>query len=179
MRENLNTPDCIRTHSGIYFNVFSPKPEMVDIDDIAHALSNQCRWGGHSAKFYSVAQHCVGMLPHVEPKDRLSALLHDASEAYLVDVPRPIKKKLANYHEIEEKVMRAIAQRFEFEWPMEVAVVEADEAMLKYEWERLILDKGENLICFSPTEAKALFLKEFYALTGNRTNFINREITVL
>jgi uncharacterized protein len=78
--ENLYEPDCIRTYTGLYINVFNPKPEMIEIEDIAHALSFQCRFGGHLPKFYSVAQHSLNCSYLVkEPALKLTALLHDAS----------------------------------------------------------------------------------------------------
>ncbi len=76
MTENLYTPDCIRTFSGQYVNVFAPDPDTILIEDIAHALSQQCRFGGHLPEFYSVAQHCVICALAVPPEHALSALLH-------------------------------------------------------------------------------------------------------
>lgn len=116
--ENLYTPDCIRTFTGIYVNVFEPTEEMICIEDIAHALSNQCRFGGHLPVFYSVAQHSIIMSDKMHESHKLAALLHDASEAYLLDIPRPIKKGLSNYKEIEDKLMTAIAAKFGFEYPL-------------------------------------------------------------
>ena len=84
----------IRTYTGKYINVFDPDPEMIDIEDIAHSLSNTCRWGGHCRKFYSVAQHSVMVvdwLPVSDSKLRLAGLMHDATEAYLTDLSKPIK----------------------------------------------------------------------------------------
>src|SRR5665811_1025646 len=96
--ENLYTPNCIRTFTGIYMNVFEPTPEMISIEDIAHALTMQCRFGGHLPDFYSVAQHSLNCSYLIDnPKLKLTALLHDASEAYLLDIPRPIKNNLNNY----------------------------------------------------------------------------------
>jgi hypothetical protein len=74
--------NCIRTNSGLYINVFEPTPDMISIEDIAHALSFMPRFGGHLDKFYSVAQHsvyCSFMVESIE--DKKAALLHDASEA--------------------------------------------------------------------------------------------------
>src|SRR6266496_3875421 len=78
--------------SGKWFNVFNPKPEDVDIRDIAHALSNQCRFTGHTKEFYSVAQHSVLVSTFCAPEDAAWGLLHDASEAYLSDIASPVKK---------------------------------------------------------------------------------------
>jgi hypothetical protein len=141
--ENLYTPRSIRTVTGIYMNVFEPTPEMICIEDIAHALSYQCRFGGHLPSFYSVAQHSLNCSYLMEDKQlRLSALLHDASEAYLLDIPRPIKQELSNYKEIEDKLMMLIADKFCFEYPLHKKVKEIDEVMLNAEWNCLMLNKA-------------------------------------
>jgi 5'-nucleotidase len=102
----------IQTYSGIAFNLDDPKPGDVRVEDIAHSLSMQCRFGGHVRRFYSVAEHCVRVSQIVRPKLQLAALLHDASEAYVIDVPRPVKMMLTGYDEIEARAQRAIAKRF-------------------------------------------------------------------
>lgn len=141
--ENLYTPNCIRTVSGIYINVFDPKPEMICIEDIAHSLTYQCRFGGHLPKFYSVAQHSLNCSFLIdEPELKLAALLHDASEAYLLDIPKPIKSGLSNYKEIEDRLMKVIAERFGFEYPLNDKIKKADEQMLWVEWDYLMLGKG-------------------------------------
>ena len=84
----------IQTSSGGKFYYDSDDTDCINIEDIAHALSNPCRFGGHSGRFYSVAQHSVVVAYLVEKELMLTALLHDASEAYVVDVPRPLKRIL-------------------------------------------------------------------------------------
>jgi hypothetical protein len=125
----------IQVSSGIQFWPLDPRPEEILLEDIAHALSNMCRFGGHvPAGFYSVAQHSVLMTNNVAPEFKVAALLHDATEAYLVDVPRPIKPVLTNYHEIEENLARVIGKRFGVSLvPLPPEVVEADERMLMTE----------------------------------------------
>lgn len=141
-KENLYTPNCIRTVSGIYINVFEPTEEMICIEDIAHSLSFQCRFGGHLPKFYSVAQHSLNCAYLIEdPKLKLAALLHDASEAYLLDIPKPIKNNLANYKEIENGLMWLIAEKFGFEWPLADEIKKVDEIMLQTEWDCLMLNR--------------------------------------
>lgn len=140
--ENLYTPNCIRTFTGIYMNVFEPTLEMICIEDIAHALSNQCRFGGHLPEFYSVAQHSLNCSYLMDNKElKLAALLHDASEAYLLDIPRPIKQGLSNYKKIEDGLMRLIAEKFGFEYPLHPEVKKIDETMLQAEWDCLMLNK--------------------------------------
>lgn len=110
----------MRDTSGNFMTTISGKkivyddlqPEMFDITDIAHALSNICRFGGHINKFYSVAQHSV-MVSNMVPKHlALAALLHDASEAYLSDIVRPAKRMLPQYKELELKLQSVIEERF-------------------------------------------------------------------
>ena len=85
----------IITYTGKVFNLLNPKPEMVCIKDIAHSLAYQCRYTGHTRKFYSVAQHCVLMAMNDDlPGDPLVKLLHDADEAYIGDMARPWKNLL-------------------------------------------------------------------------------------
>src|SRR5690606_26745918 len=108
--ENLYEANCIRTFTGQYINVFDPKPDLIRIEDIAHALSQMPRFGGHLPVFYSVAQHSLACAHKVSSRNALAALLHDASEAYLMDIPKPIKNNLHNYKETEHALMEVIAQ---------------------------------------------------------------------
>lgn len=164
MTENLNEPQCIRTYSGLYMNVFDPKPEMICIEDIAHALSHQCRFAGHTKRFYSVAQHSVLCALQVDDKYRLQALMHDASEAYLLDIPRPIKIHLAGYKEMEDRMMALIAEKFGFTYPLEVEVKAIDQKMLEVEWDHIVIhDIG--FITLDPVKAKREFLDMFDILT--------------
>lgn len=117
--------------------------DMICIEDIAHALSYQCRFGGHLPKFYSVAQHSLNCSYLMDNKElKLAALLHDASEAYLLDIPRPIKQGLSNYKEIEDGLMKLIAEKFGFEYPLHSEVKKIDELMLQLEWDCLMLNKA-------------------------------------
>lgn len=119
--------DWIQTFTGRRFYPLDPFPEEVDEFDIAHALSLLCRFGGHVDRFYSVAEHCVLMSRWVEqwahraPQGftgeeirllALEALVHDATEAFVVDVPRPLKQSLPEYRAIEDRVAVAVWKRF-------------------------------------------------------------------
>lgn len=159
-------PDCIRTITGKDFNVFEPNPDLIDIEDIAHALSNQCRWGGHLPKFYSVAQHSLNCAHRATEPFKLQALLHDASEAYLLDIPTPIKRKLANYAEIEDGLMRAISQKFGFPWPTCDTVRAIDKAVLEWEWENLKLGGNPDYAIMSSEDAKRTFLWRFNQISA-------------
>lgn len=119
---------------GIYWPL-DPRAEEVYIEDIAHSLAMQCRYGGHCSPYYSVAEHSVHVSRLVPPHMALLGLLHDATEAYLSDVIRPLKRHLTNYKEIEQLNWLAIAERFGLpaagiEWP---EIHKADAAMLHAE----------------------------------------------
>ena len=115
----------IQTYMGRQFYPLDPRPEDVTLEDIMHSLSMQVRYTGHAPEAYTIAQHSVlvshraqhlaeqhGMVKSYCVDAARYGLLHDATEAYLVDVPRPIKPMLKNYAEIEAQVMVAIALRF-------------------------------------------------------------------
>lgn len=107
----------ITTVSGKHFDPIKPDEKLIDIDDIGHALALICRGNGHVSHFYSVAQHSIACA--IEAKNRgykdelaLAALLHDASEAYLSDVTRPVKKDLEYYLRVEENLQNIIWKHF-------------------------------------------------------------------
>jgi len=159
--------NCIRTNSGLYINVFEPTPDMISIEDIAHALSFMPRFGGHLDKFYSVAQHsvyCSFMVESIE--DKKAALLHDASEAYMMDIPSPIKAKLPTYKHYENGLMEVIAKKFDFQYPLSKEVKRTDGEALLLEWENLVVKKTteEDFICLTPEEAKKVFLLRYKQL---------------
>ena len=125
----------MQTYSGIKFDPLRPTPEMVVIEDIAHALSMQCRFNGHVTPFYSVAQHSVHVAAHLElpPRGRLQGLLHDAPEAYVGDMVRPLKNAMPIFKRIEEGVWLAICERFDINPELHLDVKRADNAMLHRE----------------------------------------------
>lgn len=100
------------TISGKRINYENPTVEMFDITDIAHSLSNICRFGGHIRRHYSVAQHSVMVSNLVPHHLALAALLHDASEAYLSDIVRPAKRMLPQYKDLELKFQGVLEERF-------------------------------------------------------------------
>lgn len=114
--------DWIETFMGVKFFPLDPRPEEVILQDIAHALSHICRFTGHCSVFYSVAQHSLAIMKELKklnysPWLQLIGLLHDASEAYLCDVPRPLKPFLPGYKEWEDRLMGVIWQAFRIEHP--------------------------------------------------------------
>lgn len=123
----------IETSTGLKFDILDPQPEMIEIADIAHALSLLCRFTGHTKYFYSVGQHSLHCSFLVPEEDMLWALMHDASEAYIGDMNRPLKhfsKAGEYYQEVEVKVQNAICQKFglSLEEPKSVRI--ADNQML-------------------------------------------------
>ncbi|HSC04225.1 MAG TPA: hypothetical protein VLC49_12920 [Solirubrobacteraceae bacterium] len=110
----------LQTVSGRWVNPFDPDPGQLDEGDIARALANLCRFGGHSRVFYSVAQHCVIVSRVVEERggdveDAFAALMHDAGEAYLGDMPHPLKHRSAlgaAFRDAESRLEEAIRDRF-------------------------------------------------------------------
>ncbi|SHJ71538.1 hypothetical protein SAMN05444159_1299 [Bradyrhizobium lablabi] len=171
--------DWIQTALGRQFWPIDPRADEVFIDDIAHALSMLCRFGGHCLRFYSVAEHSVLLSRAAAPEHKLWALLHDASEAYLVDVPRPLKPFLAGYKEAEDKIMRAVCERFGLDADMPTAVKEFDGRILFDErtqnmatapvrWSTDAAPIGVTLQYWTPLVARANFLSDFRYLTEDR-----------
>src|SRR5262245_47792896 len=97
----LRLGDWMQTVGGTQFWPLDPRPHEFDINHIAHALGNMCRFNGHCRRFYSVAEHCVLVSRACSAANALWGLLHDMSEAYIADVIRPVKPHLSNYKSIE------------------------------------------------------------------------------
>ena len=173
---------CIETFSGMMIDPLAPEAGLISIDDIAHSLSMQCRFNGHSTRFYSVAEHSVHAAKLAEkffpdkPIIAKFALLHDASEAYLCDVPRPIKSSFPNYLEWESALSEIIYKKYTGKLPTEAdeaMILKVDNIMLATESRELIPSKGKDwgvpecvdsettLFCWSPEEAENEFYKIF------------------
>jgi hypothetical protein len=136
--------DWIQTYSGAAFWPLDPWHNEVLIEDIAHALSMQCRYTGHTREFYSVAQHSVLVSTICDAQDAAWGLLHDASEAYLCDVSRPVKvqPELEPYRAAEQKVQAVIMERFGIEGAEPQSVKRADRAMLWIEYRDQMLGRA-------------------------------------
>lgn len=163
--------DFMQTYSARKFWPLDARHEEIHIEDIAHALAMQCRYGGHCERFYSVAEHSVLMARSVSHENAMWALLHDAAEAYLADVPRPLKRYLPGYKEAEAKVMAAICERFGLPSAMPAEVHDADNRILADEivqnmrpmaWHGEHTNPlGVKLEYWSPEEAEDQFLAMF------------------
>lgn len=169
----------LTTYSGRTINVLQPDPDDILIEDIAHALGMQCRYNGHTRKFYSVAEHCL----HVAKTTGLDGLMHDAAEAYLGDIHGMLKRVLPDYLEVEARFERVLYAKFGLVYPMPANVHTADKNMLIYEmaalfppasvWTHfpeahvraLLADENAPIITgWGPNVAEQLFLVAFYEL---------------
>lgn len=132
----------MQTYTGRQFYPMDPHPLDVDPVDIAHALSLLCRYNGHVQRFYSVGEHCVLMSEAVAPENALWALLHDATETYVGDMIRPLKRSMPDYRAAEDRVMRVIAARFGIPDAMPAEVKDADNRILLTERAALMRPSG-------------------------------------
>lgn len=158
----------IRTYTGKKFWPLDPRPEDVDIIDIAHALSNQCRFTGHVKDFYSVAEHSVQVSFTCPEELALVGLLHDADEAYLIDLAAPVKHdpRMSFFVECGQNILNAVFEKFGLDPKQILAVKPADKT--DYERERNYLmptGKGYGMETMSPREAERNFLERFYRLS--------------
>jgi len=189
----IGAKDAIYTYSGGMIRPLDPNPDDINIVDIAHALSNQCRYTGHTRRFYSVAEHCLlatALVAEEMGKNPASidvqfeTLLHDASEAYLSDIARPIKKApgfAETYLKYEAGLERAIGVRFGIPGEMSPMVKWADERILGIEVYTLLPDTFVRAYgpipawhsrfeprCMSPRTAEEAFLDAFWRLSDQR-----------
>lgn len=171
--------DWIQTYTGKQYWPIDPRPEDVDIIDIAHALSMLCRFSGHCLQFYSVAEHSAHIARWLYPRHgarvALCGLLHDATEAYVTDVPRPLKPFLMGYKQIERDNWLAIASAFELPTDLSPVIKQADSAALAEEarqnmapcdgdWAAMPEPLGFQLQYWQPDQAEAKFLAAFREL---------------
>lgn len=167
----------IQTFTGRRFNPTNPNSDAIVLQDIAHALSMQCRFSGHCEEFYSVAQHSV-LVSHIcNQEDALWGLLHDASEAYLIDVPRPLKQsgKFQAYIDFETVMQKAVCTRFGLPEQEPPSVKRADKILLSTEardlmsphhpdWRQTAEPLPFRIEPWSPKKAESEFLNRFEIL---------------
>lgn len=143
---------CITTYTGRHFDPACPEEENLDIRDIAHALSLICRGNGHVKTFFSVGQHCIHCALEAQARgyDRrlvMACLLHDASECYMSDVPRPVKQSMPLYKEMEERLLEQIYKKY-LGTPLteeeEKKVKQIDDDMLYYDLLNLLSEKMDR-----------------------------------
>ncbi|MDF2994278.1 MAG: hypothetical protein K0S37_4792 [Microbacterium sp.] len=172
--------DWMQTYSGKAFFPLDPQADEVDILDIAHGLGNLCRYNGHTHRFYSVAEHCVLLSHAVEPELALWALLHDAPEAYIGDMIRPLKQYIPDFRAVDDNIMAVIAGRFGLgSTEIPAAVKDADTRILLDEraalhaapprdWNIEGEPLGVTIYAWSPEQAKVHYLNRFDELTEGR-----------
>ena len=163
----------IQTYTGLKFYPLGARPEEVHVEDIAHALSMLCRFNGHLEKFYSVAEHSVYVSHIVSKENQLWALLHDAAEAYLSDIPSPVKANLPQFKNIEDILLEVVCERFNLPFGIPSEVKEADLIMLSTEKKVLMKEEPEHwgnlpepsnsidIKGLPPEQAEELFLRRY------------------
>lgn len=178
----------INTYMKVKFWPLDPKVEEVKAEDISHALSFLCRANGHYKHFYSVAQHSLNCVYEVQSRNlskriQLACLLHDASEAYISDIARPVKKELHDYLEIESNLQSTIYKRFKLDnlnSDEMKAVEEIDDLILDYELKLLLLDETfdeteiSSNLNFSRKSIEQVEL-EFLCIYNDLSNNLNEE----
>ena len=179
-KKHLYKKPCMLTFTGKVINPLELTVDDICIEDIAHALSNMCRYNGHVSKFYSVAEHCIIMAATDEfPGWAPWKLLHDASEAYIPDVCAGFKDYLKDFEEIENRILKVIAEKFglpELEGDMLAEVKIGDKEMIYWEAKELmpahpvwtdiqteqLRAKKVEILKLTPWQAEELYLKAFY-----------------
>lgn len=168
--------DFIETYTNKQYHFLNPSVDEICIEDIAQALSMSCRYSGHVKSFYSVAEHsCIVSDKILELTcDRqlaFDALLHDASEAYLNDIPRPIKPHLKNYSDIEALSEKCIQDSLGCR-PMNDLIASIDKNIVRDEAEQLFLSVPSWVKDFTSVGVKVAGLSPNYA----RFEFMSRYI---
>lgn len=186
INKNINTRDLpsgpngslgwIETYSQNFFFYLEKNPENINIDDIAQGLSNLCRFTGQVKEFYSVAQHSCIICDYAPEHLKLIGLLHDGAEAYISDIPRPVKGIIKQIKELEIKIQIQIAEKFKLSFPYsgqidildgQLLLAEADQLFNhKVSWEIKGLDPLDVIIgeCWTPPRAKKEFMNRFHRL---------------
>lgn len=135
----------MQTFTGKYVNPLDLKPDDIDIVDIAHHLSLICRFNGACMSFYSVAQHSLLVSDLMPNEDKLAALLHDAAEAYISDVTRPVKYSIPDIKKIEDRIIVKILAKYDCSGADWAAIKKADNVILATERRDLMVPTGTSM----------------------------------
>jgi 5'-deoxynucleotidase YfbR-like HD superfamily hydrolase len=181
LASDMTTTAYVSTYLGNRFYPLEPRIDRVAIEDIAHGLAYQCRFNGQTREFYSVAQHSLVVASLVPTDLRLAALLHDAAEAYLGDMVKPLKVLLPAFAAIEDQVSAIIARAFQVDFSDYAPIKHADLIALATEKRDLMPHSAERwayldairplpqpIVVMSPGQAKQAFLNEFARLVASR-----------
>lgn len=152
---DVSPTPTILTGSGMPLSLTYPSWRLIDDQDIARALSRICRFGGHTRQFYSVAQHCVLASQLVPEEDALTALLHDAPEAYIGDMVTPLKSLMPAFKQVEQRIWTAIAERFGIDPVMPASVKQVDLQLLATERRDLLPESSQLWPCLEGIEPLA------------------------
>lgn len=162
-REHQDARGKIRTFTGKYVNPLAMRVEDIDIRDIAHHLANECRYAGACPTHYSVAQHSVLVADYfIDPEEKLAGLLHDAAEAYLKDIPSPVKRdpRMAWYRELDLQLTELIFSVFDLPASLLPSTKFADSAVFDREV-KSFWGGVQDVTPWSPRTAEARFLVSF------------------
>lgn len=180
-------PNSIQTRSGAWIDIFNPDPDEILIEDMAHSLALECRFGNHIKRLWSSAQHGLLVSALCAAPFKLAGLMHDGSDYVFRDIPRPIKRhpSMSLFLEAETAFQRVIERKFDAHSAIRPEVKSADEIALWAEAEIFhhgtrhwptdrIDDAFSDRVSFAKTlildmvdlDAKTLFLKQFTVLTG-------------
>lgn len=186
MGDTMALPTSVKTmigptillSNGEYFDLLAPETSVFGIDVIAHGLANVCRFAGQCREFYSVAQHSVHVSEAVSADLAMCALLHDASEAFIHDITKPLKDLLPDYRLVEDRIEADIARRFGTAYPLPSEIKRADRRLLRAEQRDLMANADTwssglgvepwplPIVPWPPKLAAARFLARFHDLSA-------------
>lgn len=131
----------ILTTDGLYFDFADPDPACFTLHAIARGLANTCRFAGQCTAFYSVAEHSIWVSRLVPPEFALAGLFHDAAEAFIGDMPKPLKHVLGDYQAVEARIESVMFPALGLPWPIPAQVKHADRVMLATEQRQLMRNR--------------------------------------
>jgi len=181
--ENLFEPGKVRLYSGKYVDVTNLTEDDICLEDIAHALALKCRWNGNTQGFFSILSHTMIVQSLLtDNKNTLEALLHDAHEAYLFDIPAPYKtlEPFKPLVELENKIQELINKKYGVETCNTPDVKQADMASLRLEWNSCILDNrlvSSHDINYSKVKFFKLFISSYYERFDYTDSDIDNELS--
>ena len=179
----MNYEPYIETASGKKLYFLEPDPDQIDIRDIALALSRIPRFNGHTDRLLTVAEHSWSGARYIQEDEKLNFLLHDAAEAYLCDIPSPIKQVMPQYQALEKTLQQCIEAKFDVDLSTNL-VKYYDLTLLSNEAWHLVKSQGSEWpiwneikrpavtpefkpLCLDPEVARVVFLELFYELHGS------------